>query len=348
MASRKKRGVFTGPGDPILGMDKALLLRMHRLMTRNRVLEERLIKMSKSGEGFFWIGGPGEEGFNIPLGLLVKKGRGLEHDWLHLHYRSGGVVLAMGAEPIDLLRQMRASASDPYSKGRHFINHFAIPEWNVAPVSPTIETQYSQAVGTALAQQRHGGTGITLVTGGDAGTAEGDFHTCLVWAARPVRPLPVLCLVINNEFGISTASHEQHGEERIADFAHPFNMPSRTINGNDPVESWLAIREAMEYCRRERKPYLLEAVTSRLFGHSSASGANLVDEPDPISDFEERLAAAGLAKKDALKKVRDEEAAAVDEAHRKARLEPSPKPESIWEDVFPGGLPDSYPRKGGS
>src|SRR5205085_2607186 len=65
-----------------------LLVKMHELMLKGRVLEERLITMWRQGDGYFWIGGPGEEAFNVPLGMLVHKGRGLAHDFLHLHYRS--------------------------------------------------------------------------------------------------------------------------------------------------------------------------------------------------------------------------------------------------------------------
>src|SRR5689334_5843083 len=88
-----------------------LCLRIYDLMLRARVLEDRLITMYKQGEGFFWIGGPGEEAFNVPLGLLVDKGEGVDHDYLHLHYRAGGTLLAMGAEPIDSIRQMRNAAT---------------------------------------------------------------------------------------------------------------------------------------------------------------------------------------------------------------------------------------------
>src|ERR1700685_4597716 len=67
-------------------------LQIHRHMVRARVMEERLIKMSKSGEGYFWLGGPGEEAFNVPLGLLIKKGFGPDFDFLHLHYRSSATM----------------------------------------------------------------------------------------------------------------------------------------------------------------------------------------------------------------------------------------------------------------
>src|SRR5215475_5478750 len=116
-------------------------VKIYDLMLRARLLEERLITMYKQGEGFFWIGGPGEEAFNVPLGLLVNKGSGLEHDFVHLHYRSSGTLLAMGADPVDSIRQMKNVSTDPYSKGRNFAGHFSVRKWNVVPVSSPIEVQ---------------------------------------------------------------------------------------------------------------------------------------------------------------------------------------------------------------
>jgi 2-oxoisovalerate dehydrogenase E1 component alpha subunit len=329
-------------------IDPKLLKRMHDIMVRARVLEERLIKMSKGGEGFFWIGGPGEEAFNVPLGLQILKGQGVEHDFLHLHYRSSAIMMAMGAKVIDTIRQMRTTITDPYSRGRNFVNHYAIPEWNVMPVSPTIETQYSTCIGTAIAQARHGGKGLTLVNGGDAGSAEGDFHSCLVWANRPALPLPILMVVVNNGFGISTPAHEQHGEKHLSDWAKPFEMPGVTINGNDPVEAWFAIEEAMEYVRTERKPYLLEALTSRLNGHSSSSGANRVNEPDCIQIFEEQMLKRDLISADEIENVWKENRAECDEAYAEVKKEPYPEADDIWQSVFTDGLDPHYPKKGGS
>src|SRR3569832_1008219 len=151
--------------DPYKKLGSAKLLKIHELMVRARLLEERLIKMSKGGDGFFWIGGPGEEAFNVPLGLHVKKGHGVNHDFLHLHYRSSAIVQSLGGKPIDALRQMRSVATDPYSKGRNFVNHYAIPEWNIVPISPTIETQYATAIGTGIAQARAKTAAIAIVNG---------------------------------------------------------------------------------------------------------------------------------------------------------------------------------------
>lgn len=335
--------------DPIIKFQPELLKKMHKLMVLNRCLEERLIKMSKGGDGFFWIGGPGEEAFGVPLGLLAQKGQGPDYDYFHFHYRSSGTALALGATVIDTIRQMRTVVSDPYSRGRNFVNHYCIPECNVMPVAPTIETQYSTVIGTAIAQKKHGGTGISIVTGGDAGTAEGDFHSCLVWANRPANPLPILITVTNNGFGISTSYEGQHGEGHISNWAKAFeDMPGKTINGNDPIETYLAVQEAMSFIRKERRPYLLEVLTSRLHGHSSSSGANRVDEPDCITMFEERLLKFQILSDGEREKVWNACRSECDDAFQQVKTEKYPDADDIWNGIFAEGLSDTYPKKGGS
>jgi 2-oxoisovalerate dehydrogenase E1 component alpha subunit len=324
-----------------------LCLQIHDHMLMGRVLEDRLVKMYKQGDGYFWIGGPGEEAFNVPLGMLVHKGEGPAFDYLHLHYRSSATMIAMGADPTDSLRQMKNTATDPYSAGRNFVGHYSIKKWNVCPVSSPIEVQYSMVCGTAIAQKRHGGKGISIVQGGDAGSAEGDFATCLVWASRPENPLPVLILVTNNQWGISTGYHGQHGERRVSDRGKAFGMPTATIDGNDPEASYRAVKEAMEYVRTERKPYLLEAMVSRLHGHSSASGANFVtEEVDCLARFEKKLEERGLASRAALDKKREEYTQRLLEASKRVIAEPQPAGASIWDHVFFGEKIPPLPGKG--
>ena len=312
-----------------------LLVTMHDHMLKARLLEERMIKMQKQGDGYFWIGGPGEEAFNVPLGLLIDKGEGPAHDYCHFHYRQSATLLAMGADPVDSMRQMKSTASDPYSGGRNFCNHYAIRKWNVVPVSSPIEVQYSMAPGTAMAQKRAGGRGITIVTGGDAGTAEGDFATCLVWSSRPANPLPVLMIVTNNEYGISTPSEGQHGEKRIADRGKPFGMETAVIDGNDPETAYRGIKHAMDYVRSERKPFLLEAKVSRLYGHSSSSGANFVtEENDCLSRFEATLIERSILTRQHMDQLRERYTQELLEALKRVREEPQPPPSAAFEHIF--------------
>ncbi|RMG13260.1 MAG: thiamine pyrophosphate-dependent dehydrogenase E1 component subunit alpha [Deltaproteobacteria bacterium] len=316
-------------------LGKADLLQIHRLMVEGRVLEETMIALYRRGDGFFWIGGPGEEAFNVALGLQIKKGFGPDYDYMHFHYRQSATLLALGAKSKDALRQMRCTALDPYSKGRNFSNHYAIKAWNVCPVSSTIETQYAQAPGTAWVQRRHGGDGITIVTGGDAGAAEGDFATCLIWSSRPGQELPILIIVTNNEYGISTPRETQWAMRDIARRAEPFGIPWASIDGNDVFESWEALRKAMAYVRKERRPYCLQANVSRLHGHSSASGAKRVDdERDCIAEFEEVLVAKKVASRKALDAVWEETRQRLTQEADEVRQEPLPAPESIYEDIY--------------
>jgi 2-oxoisovalerate dehydrogenase E1 component alpha subunit len=335
-----------------------LCLKLFRIMARARAMEEQMIKMSKSGEGYFWIGGPGEEAFNAALGLQVKKGQGPAFDFLHLHYRNSATMVAMGMPLLDGIRQMGMTATDPHSLGRNFSGHFSSREWNVIPVSSVIEIQFAMAPGTALVQKRLGGDGITVVVGGDAGTAEGDFATCLVWSTRPgpvpgapansadcSGGLPVLTVVMNNGWGISTPACSQHGEKRIIDRGAAFGIPGEVVDGNDPVASWFAVKRAMDHCRRERKPYLLEAMVSRLHGHSSSSGAARVSgEPDCLLLFEDRLVQAGVADRRTLEKIRAEAQAEAEQAAEQVSTEPRPRREDVYRHTYaPSEVDAVYP-----
>ncbi|MCM0606861.1 MAG: thiamine pyrophosphate-dependent dehydrogenase E1 component subunit alpha [Xanthomonadaceae bacterium] len=313
------------------------LIKIHDLMLTTRMLEERMIKMYKQNEGYFWLGGPGEEAFNIPLGLQGHVGEGLDYDFWHLHYRSSGILLSMGAEQIDFIRQMKNTVTDPFSGGRNFCNHSSIRKWNVLPITSTIETQFATAIGSGIAHKRHGGKGITVVNGGDAGTAEGEFASCLIWSSRPEQKLPMLIIVTNNEYGISTPASTQHGETHIADRAKAFNIEAKVINGNDVEESWFAIKEAMEYVRTERKPYFIESRVSRLYGHSSASGANFQpNEVDPVVIFEQKLEAAGVLSRKEMDELREKKAADLLEMQKQVREEPMPDPSTIYDYTYFG------------
>lgn len=334
-ATKSSAHLRVAPNDSAPGLKPEQLKKIHKLMLEARLLEERLIRMYKQNDGYFWIGGPGEEAFNIPLGLLTHKGEGKDFDYLHLHYRSAAILHAMGADPMDAMRQMKNTATDPYSGGRNFANHFSKREWNVVPVTSTIATQYATAIGSAIAQKRHGGKGITIVNGGDAGTAEGEFQSCLLWATRPENELPILIIVTNNEWGISTPTPTQQGARSIADRAKPFGMPARVIDGNNVEESWQALNEAMDYIRKERKPYFIEARVSRLYGHSSATGCNFVtEEADPLFLIEKRLEEEKITSRKQMDEMREKIYQKYQDMANRVKKEPMPDPSSIYDYTY--------------
>ncbi len=317
-------------------------------MVRARALEERLIKMMRSGDGYFWIGGPGEEAFAVALGLQINKGHGTNHDFMHLHYRSNGVILTMGAPMIDFLRQMKSTATDPFSGGRNFVSHLVKKEWNLVPITSTIETQFAVAPGTAMAQARErkkgASSGVTVVVGGDAGTAEGDFASALVWSSRPGNELPMLMIVTNNGYGISTRAETQHGEKSIADRGKAFGIQTATADGNNPEKIWASLESAFEYVRSTGKPYLLEVFVSRLHGHSSSSGAlRNQEEVCCIESFERRLIKNLWLTEEEAKELHEAAREEASAAYRQVKTESYPEASTIHDHTFAGenfgGLP---------
>ncbi len=319
-------------------LPKKQVLHMLDLMVKSRVLEERLIKVYKTGDAYFWIGGPGEEAFGVPLGLLTNKGQGPAYDYLHLHYRGTPTLIAMGLSYIDSLRLIMNRATDPSTGGRNFANHYCFPEWNVVPVGSPIEVQYGMAVGTAMAQRRRKmkkqPAGVTIVTGGDAGSAEGDFASCLIWSSRPGNELPIYITVQNNKWGISTPYAGQHGEKNVSDRGKAFGIRTSVVNGNDPIESYFAISQDLDYIKKNTRPVLTEFQVSRLYGHSSASGANREAGDDPLQLFEKRLVDSKYIAPGFVKELWAQYDVESREAAETVRGEGVPGKESIWDHVY--------------
>jgi len=291
------------------------------------------------------IGGPGEEAFNTCLGLQVNKGCGPDYDYLHLHYRNSATLVAMGMPLLDGIRQMTMTTADPFSMGRNFPSHFARKEWNVVPVTSVLEVRHTMAPGTALMQKRRGAGAVSIVVGGDASTAEGDFATCMIWSTRPGQELPVLIIIMNNGWGISTPARTQHAERRIIDRGKAFGIPGEVVDGNDPVASWHALRRALDHCRRKQRPFMLEARVARLYGHSSSSGGQRVKgEPDCVEYFERKLLAAGLLTTDAIAQIHRAAEAEAEAASAQAVSEAPPTPADVYRHTYaPSPVDAVYP-----
>ncbi len=328
--------------------DKSFSIYYFKQMLRIRALEERLIKMMRSGDGYFWIGGPGEEAFSVALGTQVHKGEGVDFDFLHLHYRSNGVALTMGSPMIDFVRQMKNTDQDPFSGGRNFVSHICKKEWNIVPVTSPIETQFACSIGTGIAQRRahqqNKTKGVTVVVGGDAGTAEGEFASCLIWASRPGFELPMLIITTNNGYGISTPADTQHGEKNIADRAKAFGIESNVVDGNQPEKIWSALQTAFDHIRETSKPYFLEVRVSRLHGHSSSSGAaRNTEEVCCIDQFEKKLIKNKWLTEDEISEFKKKAYAEAQQAHEQIKGENYPEASTIHDHTFAGngrgGLP---------
>lgn len=335
----KKTATKTGTKGAISGgplkIPKAVARNVFNLMVQSRVLEERMIQVYRKGKAYFWIGAPGEEAFGVPLGLLSRPGHGPQYDYYHLHYRGTPTLLALGMDPKDALRLIMNKATDTCTGGRNFSNHYCFPQWNVVPVSSPIEVQYSVALGTGIAQRRAGKGGVSIITGGDAGSAEGDFASCLVWASRPGFELPLYITIQNNRWGISTSYETQHGEAHVSDRGKPFGMETRVYNGNDVEEAYLGIQSDLKWIRKTGRPVVAEFAVSRLNGHSSASGANRVEgEEDCLELFQKRLVDTGTLKLKEAKQIWARHFEEVQKMADQVAKEVDPTADTLWNHTY--------------
>ena len=325
-------------------LSKEKLLKIHSLMALSRRLDEKLISMYKKGQSYFWIGAPGEEAIGVSLGLLAQKGQGMPFDWLHLHYRCTGVAVALGVKTKDVFRMMMNKKTDPFSRGKNFVHHYCIPEWNIPPVTSIVETQHSWAIGTAYAQTQEPTKAISIVTGGDAGTALGDFASSLVWASRPTNSLPLLIIVMNNMWGISTPYSSQHGEKSIAARAQAFGFKTFSVDGHDAIKAYHTVREGIRYVREERRPALISARVSRLYGHSSADGANYKDKEECVlKNFEKYLIEKNLLSQNRMKEIYAQMDEKLNKEAKEVSLEEEPSSkDSIWSHIYANSEPADW------
>ncbi len=243
------------------------------------------------------------------------------------------LLLLWGSTQKDALRQMMSRKTDPFTGGRNFVHHYAVPEWNIPPISSVIGIQHSIALGTAHAQKN--AEGITIVTGGDAGTASPDFASSLVWANRPSNPLPLLIVVLNNKFGISTPFEEQHSEKSIINRGRAFGIQTYKVDGNNVEESYDAVQKSIEYVRKNRRPALLEADVSRLYGHSSSSGANYdASQVCPLKIFEKQLIQEKVMSQKDIEKIHRQIFEKLKQEEQEVSQELEPSEESIWSHIY--------------
>lgn len=333
----------------ILNLSKDELLNAFRLMYSARQIDNRAMNLLKQGKTFFHIAGAGHEAVQVAFGLQLEP----LNDWIYPYYRDIALVLSVGVTPKDFFLQCFGKADDPACGGRQLPGHFGSKVINMPAQSSPTGTQFLQAVGAALTIERSGLKHIAYVSSGEGTTSQGEFHEAVNWASR--EKLPVIFHIENNKYAISVPVKQQTGglEYSISEMMAGFqNLKRLRIDGTDFVESYFAVKEAMEYAKAGNGPVLIESDVIRLHSHSSSDDQRkyrpkdeLEDDEkrDPIEKFKNALFEKNIATQEEISAIEIEIKEVLEEAVDSAFNASEPDPATAIRYVFDeSGLKDTF------
>ena len=332
------------PRHALLGLTLDDAKGMYRAMLLTRMLGERMMQLNRMGRAAFVGVADGHEGAEVGAAWAIRRG----HDWCHPYYRDVGVALVLGQSATDQFRGVFAKATDPNSGGRQVVNQFSDREAKIITGSVCIATQFPQAAGIALAIKIRKEDRVVFTFGGDGATSPGDFHEAVNFAA--IHKLPVVFVIENNLFAISTPATKQMSVPNVADRAAGYGIPGLIADGTDVLEVYAKTKEAADRARRGEGPSIVEAKCYRYQPHSSddddsryRSKAELQEwrAKDPVDKGRAYLVEQGVGERE-LEAMRAEIAAEIERAIDEAEAEPDPRPEDLLEHVYakegiPGG-----------
>ena len=265
------------------------LIGIYRNLLLPRMIEEKMLVLLRQGKISKWFSGIGQEAIAVGATMALQS-----DEWVMPLHRNLGVFTTRKMPLHKLFKQWQGN-KDGYSKGRERSFHFGNKDHHICGMISHLGPQLAIADGVALAHKLSGEQKVSLAFTGDGGTSEGDFHEALNTAA--VWELPVIFIIENNGYGLSTPVNEQYRCSSLVEKAKGYGMEGIQIDGNNVLTVYDTIRGVREYCIREQKPYLIECMTFRMRGHEEASGVKYVprelfeewEKKDPISNFEKWL-----------------------------------------------------------
>jgi 2-oxoisovalerate dehydrogenase E1 component len=290
------------------------LLRIYKNLLWPRLIEEKMLVLLRQGRISKWFSGIGQEAISVGATMALE-----EDEWIMPLHRNLGVFTARNM-PLDKLFRQWQGNQDGYSKGRERSFHFGNKEHHICGMISHLGPQLAIADGVALAHKLKKENKVSLAFTGDGGTSEGDFHEALNVAS--VWDLPVIFIIENNGYGLSTPVNEQYRCAQLADRAKGYGMESVVIDGNNVLTVYDTIKGVREYCIKEQRPYLVECMTFRMRGHEEASGTKYVPKEmfdtwsikDPIKNFETFLQAARVINGQQIQAIREEQKQEIEEA----------------------------------
>lgn len=282
------------------------LIGFYRSILLPRMIEEKMLVLLRQGRISKWFSGIGQEAIAAGATMAMSP-----DEWILPLHRNLGVFTSRNMPLSKLFLQWQGSR-DGYSKGRERSFHFGSREHSICGMISHLGPQLGIADGIALAYKLGKKNKASIVFSGDGGTSEGDFHEALNVAS--VWDLPVIFLVENNGYALSTPVSEQYRCESLVYKAEGYGMEGVRIDGNNILTVYDTLRGVREYCIKYQRPYLVECMTFRMRGHEEASGVKYVPveiledwgKKDPVTNYETWLKEEGILDEGAIGRLKDE------------------------------------------
>lgn len=312
------------------------LLQLYLNLVKPRIIEERMLVLLRQGKIGKWFSGIGQEAISVGITCALKP----EEYIMPLH-RNLGVFTARGIPYRKLFAQWQGKASG-FTKGRDRSFHFGTQDYKIVGMISHLGAMLGVANGTALAAKLENKPQISVAFSGDGGASEGDFHEALNTAA--VWDLPVLFVIENNGYGLSTPSTEQFKCAQFIDKGIGYGMEAHQVDGNNILDVYHKACELAESMRANPRPILLECMTFRMRGHEEASGTKYVPphlfeewgQKDPVHRYRQHLIEQQIAQEAELQQWESTILKELNEAIEAVFLEPEPQANQEREltDVF--------------
>jgi 2-oxoisovalerate dehydrogenase E1 component len=307
------------------------LLHLYQGLLKPRLIEEKMLILLRQGKVSKWFSGIGQEAISVGSTLALEPDEYI----LPLH-RNLGVFTGRDI-PLDRLFAQWQGKNTGFTKGRDRSFHFGTNEHHIVGMISHLGPQLAVADGIALADKLEERPKVTLTYSGDGGASEGDFHEALNVAA--VWQLPVIFMIENNGYGLSTPSNEQFRFKQFIDKGPAYGMEAVQVDGNNVLEVYDTVRRLAEDLRQNPRPVLLEALTFRMRGHEEASGTKYVPQElfeewaqkDPVSTYEQWLMQEGILDEEARLRFRETIKREIEEGLRIADATPMPTADAALE-----------------
>ena len=321
------------------------LVSIYRRILLPRMIEEKMLILLRQGKISKWFSGIGQEAVAVSVALSTEK-----KDYILPLHRNLGVFTGRDVALHKLFAQWQGKA-EGFTQGRDRSFHFGSPEDRIIGMISHLGAMLPVADGISLAAKLDGDDLVSVVFSGDGGASEGDFHEALNVAS--VWDLPVVFLIENNGYGLSTPSSEQFRCESFADKAIGYGIEGYSVDGNNVLEVLEMLRTVIPKVRETKKPVIVEARTFRMRGHEEASGTKYVPKElmghwakkDPINNFEAWLQEIGVLNADKIEAIRKEFKALINSEWKKAEGFPEivPNLEKEINEVFAPATDDLTP-----